>query len=639
MSRPTYRAGPVAACCVLIAFGCETPPQAPHTAAATDAAQPATDTSVRVDPVDPDASPLEEPATVGSAAVEAPLPEPAEAPETAVATFNVADTFEGTFARGAVASDHAAASAAGAEMLARGGNAVDAAVATMFTLSVVRPYSCGIGGGGFMVIHLPDDPTHGPVTTAINYRETAPAAVDANYFRDKPEGSSTRGGHAVATPGSVAGLLHALDKYGTLDRETVMAPAIKAAAEGFVVDEHYAAYARRVIEQFEANEGWDTRFAFVWNRFLRQGTVAAGDTIMNPEQALALSLIAQSGVEAFTSGPIGAAIERAVAIEGGALNAADIRVYTPSEVEPLELDVQGRRFVVMPPPSSGGLAMLQVMKLLDQRGVDLWDPVDTAEEIHLNTEALKHAFADRSRFLADPDFVDVPVDRLLDDRQLEILSRSMLEDAVLRTQAYGVGRRAHPKLPVEDSGTSHASFVDPFGGAVACTETINLSFGSLVTVPGFGFCLNDQMDDFTTSAQNAFGLRQSRKNMPAPGKRPLSSMSPTIVLDDAGVLAVAGASGGPRIISGTTQALLFALSGLDAGEAVSQPRWHHQWMPDELKLEAGLMNDSTRRDLLEAIGHSVAETDDVGVVQLIKRGEQGWQAASDPRKGGRPAGF
>ncbi|MEQ8769201.1 MAG: gamma-glutamyltransferase [Phycisphaerales bacterium] len=632
MSKITNCAGLVVTFGALIALGCETS-SAPRADATLQPSEPAPAESVRVDPVAPDETLPGEPRASESPAASARVAPASDA------SFAVADSFEGTFARGAVASDHPVASAAGAEMLALGGNAVDAAVATMFTLSVVRPYSCGIGGGGFMVIHLPDDPTHGPVTTAINYRETAPAGVDANYFRDKPEGASTRGGHAVATPGSVAGLLYALDRYGSLERQTVMAPAIKAAAEGFAVDAHYAAYARDVIELFEANEGWKTRFGFVWNRFLRQGEVAVGDTIMNPEQALALSLIAQSGIEAFTSGPIGAAIDRAVAAEGGVLSSSDVRGYTPLEVEPLVRDVQGKRFVVMPPPSSGGVAMLQTLALLDARGADLGDPIDTPLEIHRLTEALKHAFADRARFLADPEFVNVPVDRLLDERQLGFLSRSIAEDAVLGPPAYGIGRRVHPALPVEDGGTSHASIVDPFGGAVACTETINLAFGSLVTVPGFGFCLNDQMDDFTTSAENAFGLRQSRKNMPAPGKRPLSSMSPTIVLDEQGVLAVAGASGGPRIISGTTEALLFALSGMDAGEAVSRPRWHHQWLPEELKLEPALMDDAETRGVLEAIGHNVLGTDGVGVVQLIKRGDAGWQAASDPRKGGRPAGF
>ncbi len=553
--------------------------------------------------------------------------------------ITVAEGFAGTFEHGAVAADHELASAAGAEMLARGGNAVDAAVASMFTLSVVRPYSCGIGGGGFMVIHLPDDPTHGEVTTAINYRETAPAGITPRYYRDKPQGASTRGGHAVATPGSVAGLLHALEHYGTLDRETVMAPAIKAAAEGFVVDEHYVDTTRGLVEQFRENEEWQSRFTFVWNRFLRQGEVAVGDRIVNPEQSLALSLIAQSGGEAFTSGPIGMAIERAIVAEGGVLSAADVRGYKPSEVEPMTLEVQGKTLLVMPPPSSGGVAMLQVMKLLDGRGLRLDDPMDTLTEVHLVTEALKHAFADRARFMADPDFERVPVARLLDDAEMKALIPTLVEDTILGPSAYGIGRRSHPILPTEDGGTSHVSVVDPFGGAVACTETINLAFGSLVTVPGFGFCLNDQMDDFTTSSTNAFGLRQSRKNAPAPGKRPISSMSPTIVLDDAGVAIVAGASGGPRIISGTTEAVLFAMAGMGAGEAVSQPRWHHQWMPDVLKLEPGVLPDADARSQLQGIGHPMGETDAVGVVQMITRAEAGWEAASDPRKGGRPAGY
>lgn len=595
-------------------------------------------------PPAPIATNAPEPSVRAQEPVQPIAPAPARAAEPDAfepAPFRVAQTFHDTFAGGAVAADHPVASAAGAEMLARGGNAVDAAVAASFTLSVVRPYSCGIGGGGFMVIHLANDPKHGAVDTAINYRETSPGAVGRTYFEKLPEDASTRGGHSVATPGSVAGLLYALEHYGTLDRATVLAPAIRAATVGFVVDAHYVETVGNLTNKFESNPDWQERFAFVWERFLRRGEVAVGDTIVLPEQALALSLISESGFDAFTKGPIGGAIEAAIAADGGVLNRADIRGYAPLEVEPLRREIQGKTFLAMPPPSSGGVAMFQALTLLDMHGMDLEDRIDTPLEVHLLTEAFKHAFADRSKFLADPEFAPVPMDKLLADQELSRLERLMLDGATVQINAYGTGAKVFPIIRRDDSGTSHISVVDAHGGAVACTETINLEFGSLVVVPGYGFCLNDQMDDFTTrrNANNAFSLRQSRHNFPEPGKRPVSSMSPTIVLDEDGVLAVAGASGGPRIITGTTEVLLNAFAGMDAGDAVAAPRFHHQWSPNTLLLEPGMLTGEGQRTDLEARGHPLGVHKQIGNVQLITRTPGGWQAASDPRKGGRPAGL
>jgi gamma-glutamyltranspeptidase/glutathione hydrolase len=563
-----------------------------------------------------------------------------------------ASSYAGRFQSGAVAADHELASAAGAEMLALGGNAVDAAVATSFALSVVRPYSCGIGGGGFMVIHLPSDPKHGSVSTAINYRETCPAAVGPDFYekQDDPK-ASTRGGKAVAVPGTVAGLLHALENYGTLDRRTVLAPAIRLAQSGFAADKDYAARAADIGAQFRADPELQTRFAFVWERFLNRGNVEIGTLIRLPEQARALELIAMHGAAGFYGGELAAAIRTAVSGDGGVMTASDLQAFSPREVEPLKFGFAVWQILNMPPPSSGGTTMAAALGIFEHSGgayelraEERW----TARSAHLFTESLRHAFADRSRWLGDPEFGDVPVARLLADANIARMAGMVEPDARLAPDECGTPQEELSAVFAhDDRGTSHLCAVDQWGGAVACTETINLEFGSLLAVPEFGFCLNNEMDDFLTrrGEANAFGLTQSERNLPAPGKRPLSSMSPTIVLDEAGqVIAIAGASGGPRIITGTAQALLNALVlRKSASDSVASPRFHHQWSPDVLRYEAAWASTrggSSMIEGLQARGHDCRELDGAaGVVQLIVRDKDGgWNAASDPRKGGKPAG-
>lgn len=544
------------------------------------------------------------------------------------------DSGHDTFGRGAVAADQVVASRAGARILAQGGNAVDAAVAASFTLSVVRPYSCGIGGGGFMVINLPDDPRHGRVVTAINYRETS--AVDASYF-ERTGKSGTRGGAAVAIPGTVAGLLMAQEKYGILDRQTVLAPAIAAARQGFVVDDHYLSGARRLIEQFNAEPDMKRDFPLVWEHFLREGKVRRGDRITNPKQARALERIADEGRDGFYKGIVANSIAAIVRAQGGEMTVEDLAGYEPIECRPLVREVNGYTFMTMPPPSSGGVTMLQTLMILEALNYDFTTASMSAERAHLMAEAFKHAFADRANYLADPEFVDVPVNDLLD---LSILHEraQLITDEIHDPDYYGT-----PNLAPQDGGTSHLSVVDPYGGAVACTETINHTFGSLVGVDPFGFVLNNEMDDFTTvrNQPNAFSLVQSDHNLPAVGKRPLSSMSPTIVLDaDGELFAIAGASGGPRIISATTQTLLGAMAGLSAQEAVGATRLHHQWLPDTLYAEPGLYGQLLVR-AQEGGWHTLQRRRDIGNVQLIVREPRGrgWEAACDPRKGGAPAGI
>lgn len=562
----------------------------------------------------------------------------------AAAVARTADANAAVFARAAVASDHAVASAAGAEILAKGGNAVDAAVATSFALSVVRPYSCGIGGGGFMVIRFANHPRHGDVATAINYRETTPAAVGPDFYEALADpDASTKGATAAAVPGTVAGLLYALEKYGTLDRATVLAPAIRAAEEGFVVDAHYVHSMDEIMPWFRKDPARQRRLSFVWKRFLLEGKLKVGDRIRLPEQAEALRLIARDGADAFYRGPIADAIVRAVKRDGGVLSAADLASFRPREVAPLRYAALGRTFLSMPPPSSGGVTMAQTLEMLDRLQPRFASgPEDSPRRLHAEVEAMKHAFADRSRLLADPEFAEVPVDRMLAPAYVAAMV-GRIAPTTRPSDTYGWGDRAVARLP-DDGGTSHFSVVDAHGNAVACTETINLIFGSCLVVEEYGFALNNQMDDFTTrrGKPNAFKLVQSDLNLPEPGKRPLSSMSPTIVLDDRGrPMVVAGASGGPRIITGTMQAMLRVLrDDASAGEAVRAPRVHHQWQPDVLYAENGALTPQAK-SWLEKAGHTVEPVDAVGNVQLIRRSQdgRGWDAACDPRKGGRPAGF
>lgn len=550
-------------------------------------------------------------------------------------------TWAASFPSAGVAADHPVASRAGALILARGGNAVDAAVATAFTLSVVRPYSCGIGGGGFMVIHLAPSARHpAGLDAALNYRETTPAGIDPLYFERHPDpNASTRGATAVAVPGSVAGLLDALLRYGTLDRATVLQPAVDAAEQGFVVDDHYRRAAGAAIKRFREHTDYPARFPFLWERFLGSGDVRPGMTVRNPEQAAALRLIARDGADAFYRGPIADAITCAVQRDDGVLSSADLEHYAASPVEPIRIHACGRTVLLMPPPSSGGVAIAEALGILAH--LDLQHAGESLA-FHYFAEALKHAFADRAHYLADPAFIPVPVERMLAPDHLATLAARVRADHTLASPSDYGSSPTTLGLP-KDAGTSHLSVVDAMGNAVACTETINLEFGSFLAVPEYGFCLNNEMDDFTTrrAEPNAFGLVQSDRNLPAPGKRPLSSMSPMIVLDDSNLpWGVLGASGGPRIISGTLQVLLSVAAGNDPRRAVGAPRFHHQWSPDVLEYELDVPDLDDLYQALRERGHTLRKATSTSEVQCIFRNsEGGWSAACDPRKGGTPAGY
>jgi len=560
------------------------------------------------------------------------------------------------FTHAAVASDHLLASNAGLEILRKGGNAVDAAVATSFALSVVRPYSCGIGGGGFMVIHLKDDPRNpgsGPIRVALDYRESAPAAIRADTFESVPDPhAQTHGAKAVCVPGNVAGLLHALDRYGTLPRDVVLAPAIHLAQTGFAADAHYVEMAQEdqdVIPWLKKDPARIQRFAFLWNRYLDQGNVKIGTRITVPEQARVLRLIAEHGRAGFYEGEVADAIINAVQDDHGFLTHEDLRSYAVVERAPLVSEFRGLEVITMPPPSSGGIVIAQLFDMLEARP-DLLAPAmstsrggghNTAPYIHLITECFKHGFADRARWMGDPNFVKVPLARLLDPTYTSARAATIDPARTLPIENYGTAPR-----PPEDHGTSHLCVIDAMGNAVACTETINLIFGSLLCVPEFGFALNNEMDDFLTrrGEANAFGLAHAELNRPAPGKRPLSSMTPTIVWDPSrgtggSMQLIVGGAGGPRIITGSAQAALnVLLFDMPAHAAVASPRFHHQWQPDTLQLEIALTTPALETQLSQR-GHTTRTRKSVGNITLIRANNNTWDAASDPRKGGVPAGY
>jgi gamma-glutamyltranspeptidase/glutathione hydrolase len=521
------------------------------------------------------------------------------------------------FTGGAVAADHYLASKAGVEILASGGNAVDAAVATSFALSVVRPFSCGIGGGGFMLI---DSPTMDPV--ALNYRETSPEKVGSTFFTSH---DSRIGGTAVGVPGTVAGLLAAHQRYGKLSREQVLAPAIRLARQGFEQDAAFTSAITSVNTYLADHPEHNEVSAAMRNTFGGQ------DRIEHTGQEAVLVSIANRGASGFYEGEVANAIVMATKNH---LTLQDLSKYTPRWEQPLIIDFgEGNTIVAMPPPSSGGVAIGQIVGLLQRIGADEVSQ-DSPAFAHYLVESMKHAFADRAEHMADAAFVEVPVNSLLDSSYLDTLAQRIRKDRTFDRYAYG-----SISPPPDDDGTSHLSVVDKSGMTVAVTETINTGFGSLVLVEPFGFMLNNEMDDFSSpSGVNIYGLRQSDKNLPEPGKRPLSSMSPTIVAHHGVPVLVIGASGGPRIISSVVQVLLRVVwGGDDPIDALAHPRLHHQWMPDRVYFEEDFTVRT--RESLQSNGHEIMQRGHIGVVQVIQIDDGVFKPASDPRKGGRPAGI
>ncbi len=546
------------------------------------------------------------------------------------------------YQQGVVAADQPLASRAGAEILEQGGNVVDAAVATGFALSVLRPASSGLGGGGFMVIW----DRQRRVSTAIDYRERAPRKATRETYADPQSPKSQvpelsyHGPLAVAVPGHVAGLCYAHEKYGKLRLEAVLAPAIRLATEGFPADPHDLEIQAEVLREFAQQPESQQKYRVLYELYLQRGRrLQLGDKIVSP-QAEVLRLIARNGAKAFYQGEVARAIVAAAGAEGKWLSLQDLAEYQPKERQPLQGRIDRFELITMPPPSSGGVALIESLNMLHAAELEHtgWrltaDRRQSPATLHLLTEILKHAFADRAEFLGDPDYVAVPVDRLVSTEYAKTLAKRIRVDATLPPQAYG------RYLSSKDAGTTHFSVMDAQGNAVACTETVNTTYGSWIVEPRFGIVLNNEMDDFAAvpGTPNAFGLIQGEANAVAAGKRPLSSMTPTIVIRDGRAVHALGASGGPKIISATLQVLLnLTRYEMPPGTAVLAPRLHHQWMPDQLLLEPGLFDASSSQ--LKKLGHDIQRTRESAVVQAVSRLPEGLQGASDPRKHGQAAGY
>jgi gamma-glutamyltranspeptidase / glutathione hydrolase len=526
---------------------------------------------------------------------------------------------------GMVATQEAEATRIGLEVLQNGGNAVDAAVTVAFALAVTLPSAGNIGGGGFMIVH---DAASGE-TVAIDYREKAGGKAFRDMFLDQageadPE-KSRYSGLAVGVPGTVAGLVLALERYGTIGLAEALAPAIELAEQGITVSEDLAASLEDMRDRLEK---WPSSTRI----FYKAGGAPyrPGDTLVQRDLATSLRLIAEQGPKAVYGGPIGAKIVAEVARAGGHLTIDDFRDYEAVVRAPVRGDYRGYEIVSMPPPSSGGVHIVQILNTLEGFPIGFLGH-NGAETIHLMAEAMKLAYADRSEYLGDPDFVDVPVAALTSEAYAEHL-RSLISRGRARPAAeIGPGDLA----PYESPETTHFSIVDAAGNAVANTYTINFSYGTGLVAEGTGILLNNELDDFSAKpgVPNAYGLIGGDANAVAPDKRPLSSMSPTIVLADGEPFLVTGSPGGSRIITTVLQVIMNVVDhGMNIAEATHAPRIHHQWLPDELRIEEGLSPDTVR--LLEQMGHTVSVQDAMGSTHSIMVTEAGLFGSSDPRTPG-----
>jgi len=552
-----------------------------------------------------------------------------------------ADGFQPVRARHAmVASVHPQASSAGAGIMRAGGNAVDAAVATGFALAVVHPSAGNLGGGGFMLYRTAKGEMH-----FLDFREKAPAAASRNMYLDKQgnvTGESRFGYRAAGVPGTVAGLVDAERRWGKLGLAKVMEPAIRLAREGVRVTQNESA----ILQDAELARDPESKRVFQRNgRFYEPGEI-----LKQPELARTLERIARNPDE-FYRGPLANQIATAITQGGGLITASDLADYKVVERAPVHGTYRGYDIYSAPPPSSGGVALIETLNILE--GFDLRAAQrNSALYLHLVAEAYRRAFFDRSVFLGDPDFADIPVAQLIDKkyaadwRSSIDLNKASVSAELQRPSMAQLDQSAalhSPYTGAEKQNTTHYSIVDEAGGAVAVTTTLNDSFGSHATLPGLGFLLNDEMDDFASKVgvPNSAGLIQGEPNAISPGKRPLSNMMPTMVVKDGRLLLVLGSPGGPTIITTVANVLINAVDfGEDIQRAVNAPRFHHQWMPDELRVEAWQLSPDTL-ELLEKMGHKIKRTGSWGDAECVaidwKSGER--LGASDARNVGSAVGW
>jgi gamma-glutamyltranspeptidase/glutathione hydrolase len=524
------------------------------------------------------------------------------------------------------------ASHVGVDVLKNGGNAVDAAVAVGYALAVVYPAAGNLGGGGFMTIQLADGRK-----TFLDFREKAPLAATADMYLDK-EGNvvpdlSTRGHLAVGVPGTVSGMELALQKYGTKPRKEVIAPAIKLAEDGFVLEQgdvELLEYATDVFKKDIKDSG---------AIFLSNGEpMQVGQKLVQKDLGKTLREISEKGADGFYKGWVADAIVTSSQANKGIITQADLDKYKTRELAPIECDYRGYHVVSAPPPSSGGVVICEIMNILE--GYPMKDlGYHSAQSMHYQIEAMRHAYVDRNSYLGDPDFVKNPIAHLLDKNYA-----TKIREAI-NPQKAGVSRELKPGVaPHEGSNTTHYSIVDKWGNAVSVTYTLNDWFGAGVMASKTGVILNDEMDDFTSKigVPNMYGLVQGEANAIAPGKAPLSSMSPTIVTKDGKVVMVVGTPGGSRIITATLLTMLNVIDyGMNIQEAVDAPRFHQQWLPEETNLETFTTSPDTVK-MLESWGHKFAGPQDANHVAAIlvgapslegkPVGKNRFYGANDPRR-------
>jgi gamma-glutamyltranspeptidase/glutathione hydrolase len=520
---------------------------------------------------------------------------------------------------GMVVSAQHLASKVGVDVLKDGGNAVDAAVAVGYALAVVYPAAGNLGGGGFMTIQLADGRK-----TFLDFREKAPLAATANMYLDKDgnviKGASTTGHLAVGVPGTVSGMEMALSRYGTMKRAAVMAPAIKYAQDGFVLDQGDVDMLRTATEQFKND-------AATGAIFLNNGEAfAPGQKLVQKDLATTLKAISDKGEDGFYKGAVAAAIVASSQAGKGILTQADLDQYKTRELKPVECNYRGYGIVSAPPPSSGGVIICEILNVLE--GYPLKElGFRSAQAVHYQIEAMRHAYVDRNSYLGDPDFIKNPLDRLLSKDYAAQLR------AVIDPNKAGVSKDIKPGVaPHEGSNTTHYSIVDKWGNAVSVTYTLNDWFGAKVTAAKTGVILNDEMDDFTAKVgvPNLYGLVQGEANAIAPGKRPLSSMSPTIVTKDGKTVMVVGTPGGSRIITAVLHTIINVIDyGMNAQEAVDAPKFHQQWLPETTNVENFALSPDTRK-ILEGMGHKLGNPQPANHLAVILVGA--------PSLGGKPVG-
>jgi gamma-glutamyltranspeptidase/glutathione hydrolase len=532
---------------------------------------------------------------------------------------------------GMVVSSDSLATQVGVEILKKGGNAVDAAVAVGFALAVTYPQAGNIGGGGFMVIRMANGET-----VTIDFREKAPMKASENMFLDEngnfvPEKSQV--GHlSVGVPGSVAGLLLALEKYGTMSRREVLEPAIELAEKGFIVNEGLANAFKNAFEHFK-------KFPSTMRYFSKNGQpYSAGDRLVQKDLAKVLKLIRDKGRDGFYKGKVADLIVEEMKRGGGLITYEDLENYQPVLRKPVVGNYRGYEIISMGPPSSGGVCLIELLNILENFDLKKYG-FGSSYTIHYLVEAMKRVYADRAEYLGDPDFVQIPLDKLLSKEYAKELASEI--DTFYATPSSRIIRSVSPTS--EGVHTTHYSVVDRWGNVVAVTTTINSYFGSMVAVDGAGFFLNNEMDDFSAKpgAPNQFGLLGSKANSIQPGKRMLSSMTPTIVLKNGKPFLVLGSPGGSTIITSVLQVILNVVDfGMNIQEAVDSPRIHHQWYPDQIFFERrGLPRDVIEN--LERRGHKLVERAGYqGEVQAILIDENGVKyGAVDPRGYGLAMGY